>query len=249
MVDYSADEAIETARRSRLPTVFTEGIDDYFIFRRLQGLVKDTGASFLPLGGKTSVLSVFDRRAELAGGQVAFIVDMDFWLFEGVPAQYHSPFLTTTNGYSIENDLYVDGEFERLLEHDEQVAFQRDRNSLCRWFAREVEIRSTGQAALVDLHVDQILDRHGEIQPDTANRRGIDLVNNESVTLISSDYKRLIRGKTLLQALLRHLSYKGRSVRHHHKSLMEMAVVNEGRLLKQIAEQVRIALSQPITPN
>jgi hypothetical protein len=55
---------------------------------------------------------------------------------------------------------------------------------------------------------------------------------------IRADYKNKLRGKTLIGLLMRHLSYKGRSVRHNPGALFEMAAVNPGPLLTRLFEQI-----------
>ncbi|MCH4267971.1 MAG: DUF4435 domain-containing protein [Brevundimonas sp.] len=248
MSSLSVDEVIGTVRRSSLPTVITEGKDDYFIYRRVEAMVSDSGASFLPVGGRGTVIEIFRRRAEMAGGKVAFIIDLDMWALSGPPEEFVSPWVATTFGYSIENDLYIDGEFERLLHGEEVRRFKRDLSQLCNWFAREVDIYNQGQPHLVDRHVDRILDRGGNILADIEADR---LVSTRSATTyekVCASYQQLIRGKTLLSLLLRQLSYQGRGARHNDRSLMEVAAIADGALMRALAGRVRQALAEPMVP-
>lgn len=242
----SVDEAVETIRRSSLPTVVTEGVTDYFVYRRLESLISDSGASFLPVGGRSNVLEIFARRAEMAGGNVAFVVDLDMWLFSGLPIEFQSHWIATTHGYSIENDLYADGEWERLLDHGERARFERDLGSLSAWFSREIDIYLSGGAPIIDLHPDRIVDNAGTVLPDLEAARQVSTRNQATFDQIRGDYARLIRGKTLLGLLVRHLSYPGRAARHNNRSLMEMAAVVNGLLMNRLAEQVRLALATPL---
>lgn len=248
MSSLSIDEVIGTIRRSSLPTVITEGKDDYFIYRRVEAMVSDSGASFFPVGGRATVLEIFRRRAEMAGGKVAFIIDLDMWALSEPPEEFVSPWLATTFGYSIENDLYIDGELERLLHGEEVGRFRRDLSQLCNWFAREVDLYSQGQSHLVDMHVDRILDRDGNIITDIELSRLISTRSSATYEKVCARYQHLIRGKTLLSLLLRHLSYPGRGARHNDRSLMEVAAIADGALMKALAERVRQALAEPMVP-
>lgn len=248
MSSLSVDEVIGIIRRSSLPTVVTEGATDYFIYRRVEAMVSDSGASFLPVGGRSTVLEIFRRRAEIAGGNVAFIIDLDMWALSHPPAEFVSPWVATTQGYSIENDLYVDGNLERLLHGVERVRFERDLGQLCSWFAREVDIHTDGDPHLVDLHADRIVDQNGNILPALEAERRISTRKEPTYENISANYQHLIRGKTLLSLLLRQLSYPGRGARHNDRSLMEIAAVAEGALLTALAGRVRQALAHPMAP-
>lgn len=243
---FSVDEVVETIRRSSLPTVVTEGVTDYFVYRRLESLISDSGASFLPVGGRSNVLDVFARRADMAGGNVAFVIDMDMWLFSGQPNEFQSDWIATTHGYSIENDLYADGDWERLLDHGERGRFQRDLGPLSDWFSREVDIYLSGGAPVIDLHPDRILDNAGTLLADLEAARQVSTRSQATFDQVRGDYARLVRGKTLLNLLIRHLSYPGRGARHNTRSLMEMAAVVNGALMTRLAQQIRQALATPL---
>ena len=248
MSSLSVDEVVEIIRRSSLPTVVTEGATDYFIYRRVEAMVSDSGASFLPVGGRSAVLEIFKRRAEMAGGNVAFVVDLDMWAFSGLPVEFVSPWMATTNGYSIENDLYIDGNWERLLDGVERPRFHRDLARLCEWFAREVDLYNAGQPHFVDLHPNRIVDPAGALVPALEVERQVSTRQQATYEQMHGNYQQLVRGKTLLGLLLRHLSYPGRGARHNDRSLMEIAAVADGLLLNALAGRIRHALAHPLVP-
>jgi hypothetical protein len=55
---------------------------------------------------------------------------------------------------------------------------------------------------------------------------------------IKADYGRLLRGKSLLAILMRHLSYKGRSVRHNQRALLQNVGASRGPLLNEMFNSV-----------
>jgi hypothetical protein len=192
----------------------------------------------MPVGGKQTVLEIFKHRCEFSHIQTAFIVDQDTWLFSGVPNEYQDPTIIVTNGYSIENDLYRDGDMESLLLANERANFQRDLARLVQWFSFAVRRLLQGHAAPLDYHPDRVVDRLGQLLADLQSRCGYNGPCPELFPTIFTNYSSHLRGKTLLGLLLRYLSAPGRNIRHNRMSLMESASVRNGPYMTRIHDRL-----------
>lgn len=123
----TVDDALSTLSHSSLPSLVVEGGSDVIVLRRLEQMLPEAKLSVFPVGGKDTVLGIFDRRAELQGVKcVLFFVDRDVWIYSATPDQYMHDDISTTTGYSIENDMCSDGELERLLTVAERTNFSAD---------------------------------------------------------------------------------------------------------------------------
>ena len=116
----TVDETIETLKRSNIPTLITEGRDDYIVFRRLEDKLVG-GVSVLPVGGRDNVIQVFRRRAEVGHDRIAFVIDRDLWCFTPVPNELLDERVIVTNGYSIENDVFRDADVPALMSDRKSV--------------------------------------------------------------------------------------------------------------------------------
>lgn len=238
------EEIISTIRHSSLPTVITEGKDDYAIFRRIEGDLSNIHASVMPVGGRTVVLSLLDRRGELGDGKIAFIIDSDMWIATAIPQAYaNRDDVVLSAGYSIENDLFEDGNLERFLTLGEAPKYRTDLAVICRWFSFCVEEARAERSAQVDFHPDRITDYNtGVLLPNLCADIGYREPLPATVSEINNNYIRMLRGKTLLATLVRHLSYAGRVAKHNARALMEMAVIANGPNYRAIVGKVSLAL-------
>ncbi len=145
-VEYNPDEIIAYLNNTDLPTVLVEGKGDQFVYRELQDEIGLLEIDFLPCGGRTALLKIFERKEEFANKKVIFIADKDLWVFTGIPDEYEEVFFTL--GYSIENDLYKDGkeDLEMLLKKKETDKKDKMIKSVCDWFAFEVELWKSNNA-------------------------------------------------------------------------------------------------------
>ncbi|MGB1204286.1 MAG: DUF4435 domain-containing protein [Chitinophagales bacterium] len=122
-------------------TILVEGPDDVKIYRLLEKSLGNN-ISVFPCGGRNTLLEIFERRAEFKNPNVIFIADSDMYVFSEIPAKYISDDLQFTKGYSIENDLYMDGQKmldSAVLNHTELEKKQAILTSLIKWFAFQVE--------------------------------------------------------------------------------------------------------------
>ena len=97
-----------------LPTVVVEGKHDTEIYEKIRQLFGSPHLPRidpLPVGGKPNLLEIYERRAKFSSKvPVAFMADPDMWVLEdpyGMLEKYKG--IIWTAGYSLENDLYADG--------------------------------------------------------------------------------------------------------------------------------------------
>lgn len=151
-------ELVALFRTSQLPTLVVERDDDVRIYSRwieryLFGTYK---IDVLAVNGKGNLLRLYERRSEFAGLPVVFVANRGIWLFSGIPEGYED--IICTQGYSIENDVYVyledreenlldpylnnlEGRTENLLDPPLKKInrHQSVQESIIRWLAFELE--------------------------------------------------------------------------------------------------------------
>lgn len=230
----TVDEVIATLSRSQLPTLITEGRDDFEVFRRLEERCGNIGLSVLAVGGRRAVIELFTRRSELEKGPpIAFFADKDLWTITGVPDAYVDSRFLFTSGYSIENDIYADGELETLMTADERDHFRAELAELVKWYAFAVEGILRGEPHSLDYHPNHIL-KNGELCPTFSAAVGLRDCSPEMYDRILSDHTFLVRGKTLMSFLLRFLSNTDRAAKYSRKALLEIGVTRRGPLMSGV---------------
>lgn len=236
-VKISVDEAIATLQHSSDPTLIAEGTDDIVFLRRLEDRFEEEGLSIFPLGGRDSVLKLFDRRSEITSARVLFLADQDQWVYTGCPAGYVDDDLLFTDGYSIENDLFRDGQMERLLTKAEDDQFRRDLQRFLEWYALALTRHLANSEVPLSVHPAALLDDPARFAADMQLLAGESYPQAE-LEALQAAYPRQLRGKSLIALLMRQLSKKGRVVKHSAKSLLEHGSVAEGVFYKRIADWI-----------
>lgn len=237
-VHLTHDEIISTLIHSSLPTVVVEGSDDVIIFRRMEDDFSDIGLSVLGVGGRDTVLKIFDRRNELPDPKnVVFIADQDLWVIFGIPSQYKNGALIFTRGYSIENDVFKDGKLETLMTASERSKFDDEILKIAKLFALRVSRHLRGMDAALNFHPAEVLDQ--PVKMADALKLEVNEIHPHNVqATIDADPCTMLRGKLLFAVLMRHLSYKGRAAKHNHRSIFEYVAVNRGPLLQETFKKV-----------
>lgn len=237
-VPLSLNEIIETLRRSNLPTVVTEGSDDYLFYRRVEDELKAYGVSLFPAGGRDMVLQLFENRKLIGRNDVMFLIDADLWVYSGVPSAYIHRKIICTDGYSIENDLYRDGDLEDFLLDAEKVRFQAELSTVVDWYSFAVEKCCRSDPISMSEHPNRVIGPGGGVEESFAAACGYTCRSATYHPIIMSDYRKFLRGKTLLELLVRHLSPSNRAVKFGKKQLMEIACVRKGAFYKRITNEV-----------
>ena len=236
--DISIDEVMATLTRSSLPTIVVEGADDMIVYRNFEENLSSIGVSVLPVGGRENVLEIYSRRDELPSSvKISFIADQDIWVNTGIPEECQNERLLFTSGYSIENDVYIDGELWRLLHTDEVPKFDADVKAFLRWYALALSRHLQDKSETIKLHPDHVLNpnQHANL----LSLRSDELYPEELHDALTCDFRKLLRGKSLMALLVRHTNYKGREPRHNSKALMEVVAKRPGPLLDSLYSRVR----------
>jgi hypothetical protein len=241
--DITVDEAIALLKRTSLPTIVVEGQDDIIVYRKFEKFLEHLNVSTLPVGGRQKVLEIFKRRHEIGlSVKIMFIADLDTWVYTGVPPFFHNDDFIFTDGYSIENDIYFDGRLWNLLEKEEEKNYQDDIKNFIEWYALALSRHLIDRSHSISHHSNHVLGperqflltlEHGEKYP------------NELKNDVLSAYQRLLRGKSLMDILLRQINRTGRDARHNSAALFEIVAVNPSTLLNKmitkVAERLNIA--------
>lgn len=222
-------------QRSRLRSVFIEGKTDAVVFRDRVFDGANADATVIPLGGRDPLLEVYRRRAECLKPTV-FVADQDLWVYSGRPEEYSG--LVLTDGYSIENDIFRDGNLLRLCNADELAVFKREVAVFCEWYSSVLSAKLNGAIVDFSRHPNAILDSAGRLTELAKN----DIRENGRDRLLEgriySDFERLVRGKSLLQLLLRRLSDKARESKYSSANLMEIGSAAQGVLLARMLGEI-----------
>jgi len=224
---YTINEAIATLRRTQLPSVIIEGKDDLCVFRRLEARFDGLGLSFFPMNGRNNVIQVFKRRDEYADRvPVAFALDRDLWIYTGVPEEFLKCNVILTDGYSIENDVFRDGELDKLLLPHNRQEFQCDIEKIVRWYAWALQLHLVDQNISICRHPNYILSSYQCDESFWTNTEAD--YPYQLFQRILNDYARLLRGKTLLQALSRRICLAPDQENHRTRSLIEYGAARQG---------------------
>ncbi|MCD4793896.1 MAG: DUF4435 domain-containing protein [Bacteroidales bacterium] len=201
------DILIETLKRSNLPTVLIEGKDDIIIYRKFQNKIGARYVSFQECGGRNTLLKIFDRKDELSNKKIMFIADKDMWVFSSVPEKYNEIFFT--KGYSIENDLYEDGQslIQGFFSDNEKDRFKKIIQEIIYWFAFEVNKIKSDEGYDAEFSEVTILSTKtfnkalNKFTEYFISKRGIENFQNETVIEINDNYIQKLRGKFIFQVL------------------------------------------------
>ena len=234
----SVDEIVSLLKKTTLPTIIVEGSDDMIVYRRLESLYAHLGISVFPVGGRGNVLSLFLRRNEVPHSVKTFyIADRDTWVHTGIPSEYCDPRIHFTDGYSIENDVYADGQHEKLLHGSECINYAKDIADFVEWYALALTRHLNDPSIPIAVHPKRVLDSSQRAQL-------LALAPNEIYPTqlrdqILENYQRFLRGKSLFDILLMHTNRRGREPHHSIPALLEIVASNPGALVSQIFDRVQ----------
>jgi hypothetical protein len=239
-------EIYELLKRSSLPTVLVEGKDDIIFYRKIEEDLKEFGVDMLPAGNKGSVLELYRKLHEApVDTTTVFVVDKDLWVHDHFENDDSYENLVTTKGYSIENDLYEDGDLESLLSMDELKQFNDELDKFTKWYALAVSRKLQGAASTFRTHPGKILDDENHIDLETTLLDGEEYPE-QLMTAIRKNYKTIMRGKSLFALLLRELSSRHRQVKFSAKQLMEFGASRKGNNYQRLAKDIRALLERPL---
>jgi hypothetical protein len=189
-------------------------------------------------GGREKLLQVFDKlRDEETLENCAFICDSDLWIFNGIPSEYDTSEIIKTDGYSIENDLIKDYPPNNLMLEDEERNYDDELLLFSQWFSFEVAKALRGAENSLSTYVGLVLDdRQLYCKEDFEKNIDAKFIHE----LIQSDLMKHLRGKSVMQIVMRQLAKKGRASKHNHLNFLEHAANSNGVLFSRISQAVQI---------
>jgi len=242
----TVDELLEVLKRTNLPTVLVEGKDDIIFYRSIEEELRDLGIDMLPAGNKDAVLELRRRlREQNVSSPFAFVVDNDLWVHTGFPDSESFEDIITTDGYSIENDLFSDGQLLGLLNSDEKEKFERELSRFCRWYALAVHRHLREGPYAFRTHPGKVLDDEDHYCKTTALREG-EQYPDELLKEMLEHFIRIVRGKSLFAVLHRQLSRAGRPVKFSERQLMAFGASRKGENFQRISKLVRARIQAQI---
>lgn len=243
----TVQETLGTIKKSSAINIIIEGKDDIIAYRYFEDqLTEETGEMILLIsaGGRDNLLKIFESlRDESALGSCYFICDLDLWVFAGIPKEFRNTRIVTTNGYSIENDIFRDYDIGRLLTAPETVNLNNDLAYYLRWFAASVHKKLTGVDCSTSDHPTSVIDNKKD-EVEIENLLSSEVAAKELLALISGDHKRFLRGKSYLALHSKQLNAPKRRPKHSDLSLFEHAVAANGPMLQSLYEDVRSRMIQ-----
>lgn len=238
----TVDELFELLKRTSLPTVLVEGKNDIIFYRAVEEDLRDIGVDMLPAGNKGAVLEIRRRlQGQKISAPVAFIVDNDIWVHTGVPDEVCKPDIVTTVGYSIENDLFIDGDLISLLTAEEKRHFLADIERFARWYALAIQRHMANAKSEFRTHPGKVLDDK-DYYEDRILLSDNESYPSELFDTIISEFGLYLRGKSLFAILHRQLSRGGRDVKFSEKQLMAFGASRKGDNFQRMQELVRAAV-------
>lgn len=233
----SVEETISVLNKTHLPTIIIEGIDDVVVYRKLEEIFLHIGLSVMGVGGRINLLQIFERVDEIQSKDtLAFIADLDTWVFSGPPEKYTSENLIFTKGYSVENDVFQDCAIENVMTEIEKRSFLVEVEKFSHWYALAVDRLSR---EIYDMPLSTypgiILD--GDLDTLTA-LGGEEVYPIDLKQVVVDDYSTYIRGKSLMQIVARQISRKGRAPRVNPDLFLGIASARPGPNLVRIFSRI-----------
>lgn len=218
--------------------IYVEGPTDVKIYRAIALQVANAAqVAFSDKGGRNSLFKLHEAlvKSEIPILRpVLFFADRDLFVFQPIPEQHNGIFFT--NGYSIENDLFQDGEsiLRVKLRPQERTQLESLIVSISDWFAHEVNLLLTGQASdakiTISLQNNTFVDLSaGILTSSFLSTRNYSTPPEDLHRSIFENYSRLLRGKFLFDVLV--MLFKSREtedLKLSHESHLWIDCIAEG---------------------
>lgn len=244
----TVDELYELLKRTSLPTVLVEGKDDIIFYRKIEEELKEYGVDMLPAGNKDAVLTLRQKiAAQPISAPVVFVVDKDLWVHASPPAEEFYDVITT-EGYSIENDLFVDGDLESLLDASELARYRADMEKFIRWYALAIYRHLNQVGSGFRTHPGKVLDDNEFYVAETSLTPG-ESYPDELYKEIVGSYSLYLRGKSLFALILRELSATRRETKFSGKQLMAFGASRKGPNFQRLYTAIKSSLEQNMAPH
>ncbi len=215
-----------------MPTLVVEGEDDALVYRILAKNLPAQNVEFLEVEGREKLLAIFAERDTLPKRlKIAFIADQDVWVYGEIPKEYQDNRLICTYGYSIENDVYLDGEFEKVFTKEEHLRFRKEVSDYIEWYALALSRHLRNRENGIDRHPNHVL--NATERPKHLELRETENYPTELKNRIDNDYQRLLRGKSLFD-----LHIRNTKPHDSRETMLKSVAVRPGPHLQAIIDQV-----------
>ena len=229
---------------SDLLSIVIEGDDDLLVYNEFEDIydLNDPMVSVLPVGGRNTVLGIFDLLKDTPHlNKAIFIVDQDTRVINGIDPQYIHERIICTHGYSFENDIFIDGNLKEKMCLRNNEVYSSELPVLLTWYALELDRLENGKP-LKRLRMDpeHLFNRVSEFTtPDPDQNLPVEKIQD-----LKEKYPKLMRGKTLLRFYIRIMNKRdGFSKAYTTKATIENVCEKKGENLKRIFNQVDSLIS------
>lgn len=243
--------------RAQAPLLYVEGKEDVLIYREillLSGIererfscipVKDAAKDAFGEGRLAvySLFEVYQANRHTISRPILFFADKDLYVFGQVPEAYAEIYFT--HGYSIENDLFCDGEALLMakLHPEERERFAALLDSVCAWFghAKDQQPPRIGENLR---STDRIAAGSSALAADFMAERGFLATDDAEYTLLRANFKTHLRGKFLFELLWRVMMDRGADtlrITHEHSFWLDCiaeGLRHEGTNCRRIADTI-----------
>jgi hypothetical protein len=223
----TVDEIVADLKHSNLPLILVEGDHDCKIYRWILERLGMFEISIQPVGGRSKLLAVYERRNEFShrNTRITFIADRDMYIFDNeIPAEYDG--IVWTFGYSIENDLYAPNirALHRMLDSSELKRVRRIISAVIEWFAFEVEQYKMGRPTEIAIHINRVLDEDDNLNEDFLSSRNYVSPSESIRNDLTEHYPIKLRGKTIIDIYARVFNDPHRSPKWSKAHIIEWLV-------------------------
>ena len=261
--DPTVEHLVIALRLSNKPNIIVEGSDDETIYGALVDRLGRFNVGLFSAGCKETLPHLYEElfycenSGDFRHAPVAFIADRDMWLFRGIPARYDE--VIWTEGYSIENDLYLHAKLRDRVGN--KAEYDQILDSISMWFAYKVEEyleknppppKKIFQSVRDEEHVD--VGHHlTRIIPVEKTTLAPDLKflpsDHERVREVRISYHLQLRGKLLFELLVRFLNkpkqgFRNATVSYHGLYNDAITVSESDRLFSRLEKEVREKLNE-----
>lgn len=248
-VVLTSEEIISYLKKSDLINILVEGPDDLLIYNWIEEKINKSNVRILPCGGRSTLLKVFEKRAEFVDKTVVFIADKDLWVFSGIPEEYQT--VVFTSGYSIENDLFccARNTINNLFTNEELEDFNRIITNILPWYCSEIMKYKNNRDYNISLHLNQVIpEKSSELcEHFLAN---IELVETTQAIIeeVTRDNYLKLRGKFIFDAAVRQLSAKRKRSKYSRDNIFELCLkMNRNHHFDRIINEIEERITEPNT--
>ena len=195
-----AQEIIGAVKRTDKLTLVVEGKTDSRIVREMADFVGEAGL-VLKCDGRPAVLEVFNEVSRLGLRHCIVMADSDLYIFSGHPPGLSD--IIFTEGYSIENDIIMSVNIEKLLKSHELSTYKTAVSAFMVWYIDRIKSNLQPSPPAGCSYSDSICSVIKIVGQSVSSLHGIKGSSSPCPVekLIRSNPERYIRGKQLIEII------------------------------------------------